>query len=60
MQVEIEDSYLLNTAHTLLSDETGVKTNPWNDNSGQAKILTILNNPKKVQKGRQKELNSLT
>ena len=51
---EIEDAYLLNTEHTLLSDETGVETNPWNDASGQS--MTIPN--KQVKKGRQKELNS--
>ena len=39
MPMEIEDSCLLNTVNTLLGDETGVETNPWNDGSGQAKIL---------------------
>ena len=58
--VAIEDLYLLNTAsNTLLSDETGVEKNPWNHDSGQAKIWTILDDPREVKKGREKELNSL-
>ena len=57
MPVVSVDSYLENT---LLSDETRVlETNPWNDDSGQTKIQTILDDPKEVQKGRQKEPNSL-
>ena len=59
MPVEIGDSYRLNSVNTLLGDETRVETNPWNDDSGQARILTILDDPKEVKKGRQKELNSL-
>ena len=35
MPMEIEDSYLLNTVNTLLSDESGVETNPWTDDSRQ-------------------------
>ena len=58
MPVEIEDSYLLNTVNTLLSDETSVETNPRNDDPGQAKSLTILDDAKGVKKPRQKELNS--
>ena len=44
--------------NTLLSDEIGVETNPWNDVSGQTKTLTILDDPKEVKRGRYKELNS--
>ena len=57
-RVEIEDSCLVNTVNTLLSDESGAKTNP-NDDCWQAEIVTILAHPQEVKKGRQKELNSL-
>ena len=33
MPVESVDSYLFNTVNTLLSDEAGVETNVWNDDS---------------------------
>ena len=59
MPVESVDSYLLNTVNTLLGDETSTDTNPGNDDSRQTKILKILDDPKEVKKGRQKELNSL-
>ena len=49
----------MHTVNTLLSDETGVETNAGNDESGQTKILTILDAPKEVKKVRRKELNSL-
>ena len=46
--------------NTLLSDGTLVlETNPWNDDSRQTKTPTILDDPKEVKKGRQKELNTL-
>ena len=48
----------MNTVNTFLTDETGV-LNPWSDGSRQTKILTILDDPQEVKKGRQKELNSL-
>ena len=48
--MEIEDSYLLNTVNTLLSDESSVETNPGNEDSGQAKILTFLDDPNEVKK----------
>ena len=48
MPLESVDSLPLNTVSTLFSDETGVETNPWNDDFGQTKILTILDDPKEV------------
>ena len=37
---------VVNTVNTLLSDESGVETNPWNGDSGQTnKFLTILGDP---------------
>ena len=48
MPLESVGSPPLNTASTLFSDETGVETNPWNDDFGQTKILTILDDPKEV------------
>ena len=36
--VESVDWYLLNTVNTLLTDETVVETNPWNDDSGQQNL----------------------
>ena len=59
MPMEIEDSDLLHTVNTLLNDETGEEANPWSDESERAKILTILDEPKEMKKGSQKELNSL-
>ena len=59
MPVESVGSYLSNTVNTFFSDETGVEMNPWNDDFGQTKILTILDYPKEVSKGRQKELDLL-
>ena len=59
MPVEIEDSDLLNTVNTLLNDETGEEAKPWSDESEKKKILTVLDDPKEAEKGRQKELNSL-
>ena len=52
------DADLLNTVNTLLSDETVPETNPCQD-SEQPKMSTILDDPKEVMKGCQKELNSL-
>ena len=53
-------SYLINSVNTLLSDETGVlETHPWNDDSGQTTILTILDDRNEVKKGQQNVLNSL-
>ena len=52
------DADLLNSVNTLLSDETVPETNPCED-SEQPKMLTILDDPKEVMKGRGKELNSL-
>ena len=59
MPVEIEDPYLLNIVNTLLDGETGEEAEPWRD-SEQAKILAVLDDPKEVKKGRQKELKSLS
>ena len=57
MPLEIEDSDLLNTLNTLLNDETGEDARPWSDESEKTKILTVLDDPKEVEKGRQKEKN---
>ena len=57
--MEIEDSDLLNTVNTLFNDETGEEAKPWSDESENAKILTILDDPKEVKTIRQKEQNSL-
>ena len=53
MPMESVYSYQRNTVNTVLSDETSVlETNPWNDDPEQTKILTILDDPKKVKKER--------
>ena len=54
MPVEIEDSDQLNTVNTLLNDETGEEAMPWSDESEKRKILTVLDDPKEVEKGRHK------
>ena len=59
MPVEIEDSDLLHTVNALLNDEIGEEANPWSDESQKTKILTVLDDPKEMKKGRQKKLNSL-
>ena len=59
MPVEIEDSDQLNTVSTLLNDDTGGEAKPWSDVSEKTKILTVLDDPTAVEKGRQKVLNSL-
>ena len=59
MRVEIEDSDLLNTVNTLLNDETGEEAMPWSDESEETKILTVLDDPKEVEKGRHKELRKM-
>ena len=45
--VEVQDSGLLHTVNTLLHDETGEEAKPCRDESEKAKILTILDFPKK-------------
>ena len=60
MPVEIEGSCLLDTVDTLLSDEIGVDRNPWKHDSVQATISALLDDPREVEMGRLKELNSLT
>ena len=52
------DADLLNRVNTLTSDETVPETNLGED-SELPRMLTILDDPKEVIKGRQKELNSL-
>ena len=59
MPVGIEDSDVLNTVNTLLKDKTGEEAEPWRDESEKTKFLTVLDDPKEMKKGRQKELNSL-
>ena len=59
MPVKIEESDLLNTVTTLLNDETGEGAKTWSNESEKTNILTILDDPKEVKEGRQKELNSL-
>ena len=45
--------------NTLLSDASGDETKPWSDESEKTKILAILDDPREMENGRQKELNSL-
>ena len=52
------DADLLNRVNTLMSDETVPETNHGED-SELPRMLTTLDDPKEVIKGRQKELNSL-
>ena len=52
MPVKIEESDLPNTV-------TGEEAETWSDESEKPNILTILDDPKEVKEGRQKELNSL-
>ena len=52
------DADLLNVVNALMSDETVPETN-LDEDSELPKMLTILDDPKEVMKGRQKELNSL-
>ena len=51
------DADLLNVVNTLMSEEIVPETNPCED-SELPKMLTILDDPKEVMKGRQKELNT--
>ena len=57
--VEIEDLNLVHTVNTLLNDETGEEAQPSSDESQKTKILTVLDDPKEMKKGSQKELNSM-
>ena len=52
------DADQLNMVNTLTSDETVPETN-FGEDSELPRMLTILDDPKEVIKGRQKELNSL-
>ena len=52
------DAHLLNVVNTLTSDETVPETN-LDEDSELPRMLTILDDPEEVMKGRQKELNSL-
>ena len=45
--------------NTFLNDEACEEAKPWSDESEKTKILTVVHDPKEVEKGRQKELNSL-
>ena len=48
--MEIEDWDLVNTVNTFLNDETGEEAKSWSDDSQKRKILTILDDPKEVEK----------
>ena len=59
MAVEIKDTDLLHTVHTLLNDKTSEEEKPWSEEVQRMKILSVLADYEEMMKGRQKELNSM-